>query len=310
MIDMIKLNKNADHTSGCVVAVGGFDGVHLGHRAMLSALVREARSRGVPSAVFSFSLSDRPKSNTALLAQEEEKQRLLATLGVDIVYVAPFSQIKDMQAEDFVLEVLYKRFNALAVVCGYDFRFGSERKGDCALIKRLLSEKGVSVVTPEPVTEGNAPISSTLIRGLIEQGSIERANTLLGRSFSFTAEVVSGRKLGRTLGFPTANQLYPKSLAVAKKGVYAVVCTLNGKRYGGVANIGTKPTVTDDESLLCESYLFGYEGACYGCEMKTELLSFIRAEKRFSSLDELKAQVESDKETAKKLLKEYGYNEI
>ncbi|MBO5915164.1 MAG: riboflavin biosynthesis protein RibF [Clostridia bacterium] len=309
-IEVIMLNKNASLANGCVIAVGGFDGVHLGHRAMLSALTEEAKRQKKPAAVFSFALSDRPKGNTALLASEDEKHRLLAESGVDAVYIASFSQIKNMTAEDFVLELLYKRFGAASVICGYDFRFGSGRKGDFLLIKSLLSDKGVSVVTPDAVTENGVPVSSTAIRTNIREGRIEQANKLLGRRFCFTAEIIKGRQLGRKLGFPTANQKYPSSLVSVRFGVYAVVCRISGKEYGGVANIGIKPTVDNCGEVLCETYLFGYNGDCYGEEMKTELVSFIRPEQKFDSLDLLRAQVDSDKETAKKLLKEYGYNEI
>ncbi len=296
-----KFRRDADIEKGCAVAVGGFDGVHIGHRAMISELVSESKRIALPAVVFTFDTDDSPKNDSKLLATAEKKNLLCSLLGVDAVVSVPFSEIRDISAGDFVKDVLFDFFGAKSVVCGYDFRFGRQREGDVTLIKDMLSSKGVSVVTPSAVMQDGVPVSSTLIRALIASGNIEKANSLLGCNFSFVGEVVHGKKLGRTLGFPTLNQKYPVSLAVPRFGVYAVRCKVNGRVCGGVANVGLKPTVGGETLPLCETHLFGFSGDCYGIVVETEFIAFIRGEERFDSLDSLKAQVLRDIDTAKKI---------
>ena len=302
---MMKFRHDADIDNGCAVAVGGFDGVHIGHRAMIVSLVNEAKRHSVPSVVFTFDAEDSPKSESSLLATDEKKNLLLASLGVDIVISVPFSEIRSMQAGDFVQSVFVDLLKAKSIVCGYDFRFGNNREGDVSFIKSLLSESGVTFITPNAVVLDGVPISSTLIRAHIANGDFEKANALLGYSFSFSGEVIHGRRLGRELGFPTINQKYPEHLAMPRFGVYAVKCSVDGKIYGGVANVGVKPTVGQEDMPLCETYLFDYSGDCYSSIAETEFVAFIREEKRFSSLDELKEQVLQDISVAKNLLKEF-----
>lgn len=298
-----KFRQSADIENGCAVAVGGFDGVHIGHRAMIEALVCEAREKSLPAVVFTFDTDDSPKSDASLLATSCKKESLLCALGVDMVVSARFSEIRNMSAGDFVNGVLFAFLNAKSVVCGYDFRFGNKREGDVFLIKDILIPKGLNIITPEAVKASGEPVSSTLIRSLISSGDVERANLLLGRRFSFDGEIVHGKKLGRTLGFPTINQKYPICLAEMRYGVYAVICNIDGVAYGGVANVGLKPTVGCEEQPLCETYLFGFSGDCYGKTAETEFVAFIREEQKFDSLDELKRRVESDMDSAKNILK-------
>lgn len=299
-----KFRNTADIEKGCAVAVGGFDGVHIGHRAMIMTLVNEAKRNSVPSVVFTFDANDYPKSEAKLLTTDEKKNSLLSSLGVDAVVSAPFSEIKDMSASDFIRNVFVGLLKAKSVVCGYDFRFGSNREGDVSLIRSMLSESGVSVITPNAVTLDGMPVSSTLIRNHIANGDFIKANALLGYSFSFNSEAVHGRMLGRTLGFPTVNQQYPLRLAIPRYGVYAVRCKIDGNIYGGVANIGVKPTVGIEDLPLCETHLFDYSGDCYGSDVETEFVAFIREEEKFSSLDALRKQVFCDISAAKNILKE------
>lgn len=302
-IKTIELNGKECHADGCAVAVGIFDGVHIGHRRMLSRLKTEAERLNVRAAVFSFDISDSPKGNRNLLATDEQKLSLLKQAGVDTVYSAPFSVFREMDARDFANELIFNTFGARSVVCGYDFRFGKDRSGDVSVMQEVLGPKNVSVITQPPLSENGIPVSSTYIRSLIADGNINEANRLLGREFSFSGEVIHGKKLGRTLGFPTVNQKYPQTLVMPCFGVYAVECVIDGNRYGGVANIGIKPTVGNAEEPLCESHIFGYSGDCYGKCIETYLVGFIRKEKRFDSLEELRIQVEQDKLCALQVLK-------
>lgn len=301
-VKITKLRIDADLNKGCVLAIGGFDGVHIGHRAMLSSLASESKRLNLPAAVFTFDMTDSPKGGAGLLSLWDEKLLLFAENGVDIVISAPFTAIKDMSACDFAEKLVFSAFGAKSVVCGYDFRFGNGREGESSLIKTLLSPKGVAVVTPSAVVFNETTVSSTHIRALIARGDTETANLLLGRSFCFTAEVIHGRQLGGTLGFPTINQKYPSALQTPAFGVYAVECVVGGERFGGVANIGVKPTVGAETEPICETYLFDYHGDCYGSLVRTELVAFIRGEERFNSLQLLKQQVERDKAAALAIL--------
>ncbi len=296
--DLIYLNENVNIDKGCVVAVGSFDGVHLGHQKMLSALKQEAERKGLPAAVFTFDCFDNPKA-TKLLALPKKKQELLKENGVDIMLSAPFSALKSMEAENFVNDILVGIMNGKTVVCGYDFRFGSQRKGDFKLINSL----GLETIMPSVYIDEDMPVSSTLVRALVSSGSIKKANKLLGRAFSFAGEIIHGAKLGRKLGFPTANQLYPENLVELPFGVYAVECKLDNKRYFGVANVGIKPTVSSENIPLCETYIFDYSGDCYGKNMEIGFLDFIRPEVRFSSVDRLRVQIEKDKLSALSYIK-------
>lgn len=295
-------NRSYNTNNGCAVAVGGFDGIHLGHRAMLSRLVSEARKRGLFSAVFTFDSDDSPKIGAKSLALQEKKLEIFKSLGIDAVYSVGFSELRNISAEDFAVRLLYGAINSRLIVCGYDFRFGKDRAGDVSLIESMLSQKGVEVITETAVEYLGEPISSTKIRRLISEGRVDEANSLLGRPFSFSGEVVHGRKLGRTLSFPTLNQIYPESLSRLRFGVYAVECVIDGEVYGGVANFGVKPTVGINEPV-CETNVFDFSADCYGKIIEIRFIAFIREETRFSSLLELKNQIEKDKEKAKTLLK-------
>lgn len=291
-IDFIALTDN-NKNSGCVAAVGSFDGVHLGHRAMLRAVREEAEKIGASSAVFTFNSDDNPKG-AKLLADSKKKLQLLKEEGVDVAVSAPFSALRETEAEDFA-EFLFESMGVKAIVCGYDFRFGKGRRGDADLIRNLLSPKGVKVITPPALFCGNDAVSSTAIRKLVASGEIAKANRLLGREFSFESTVSHGAKLGRTLGFPTINQTFPPELVLPKFGVYAVEAVADGRAYNGIANLGVKPTVSEDSVPICETHLFDFSGDCYGKNAEIKFLEFIREEKRFPSLEELKAQISRDK---------------
>lgn len=298
---LIHTSTETDLSRGCAVAVGSFDGVHIGHREMLSLLVAEAKKEGIPAVIFTFDSADSPKNGAKLLALPEKKAELLDMLGIDAVFTAAFSEFRNMPPVEFAEGLLYGTLNAKVVVCGYDFRFGMNRSGDVALIDKSLSPKGVRVVTASAVVDNGTPVSSTLVRGLIANGDVKSANRLLGRGFSFSASVESGARLGRELGFPTINQALPQGLVIPKLGVYAVICRLDGREYEAVANVGCKPTVSDEKIIGCESFMFGFSGDCYGKCVETEFVEFIRGEQRFDSVALLKAQVERDIETAKKI---------
>ena len=301
-VDIKKFRPEADIKNGCVVAVGSFDGVHIGHRRMIEILVSQSKRLCVPSVVFTFDPDDNPKSDAKLLASSEKKEELLSELGVDVVASALFSEIRSMSASDFAEGVLFGMLNSVCVVCGYDFRFGNGREGDVELIKRLLCPKGVEVITPDAVCDGGKPVSSTNLRALISDGSVDEANRLLLRKYSLSGIVERGAMLGRRLGFPTINQKIPKTAVCPRFGVYAVECLLDGKAYHGVANVGVKPTCGENHIPVCETFLFDFSGDCYGKKAEIFFVKFIREERKFTSLEELRVQVERDKASARSIL--------
>ena len=294
----------------CVLCLGNFDGVHKAHAMLVHAAVELAGKLGAVPGAFCFT---RPSGDYLFenapphLASTHRRISLLFDAGAQLAIVASFPIMREMSAEQF-LGYLEEQ-GCVGVVCGDDFRFGKKAAGNAQTLIDHFGKDRTVVVPPQTLDDGQR-ISSSAIRAALGQGNAERAAQMLGRSWTLCSKVYHGKHLGSDWGFPTANQKYPSSLVSARFGVYAVVCRLSGKEYGGVANIGIKPTVDNCGEVLCEVYLFGYNGDCYGEEMKTELVSFIRPEQKFDSLDLLRAQVDSDKEAAKKLLKEYGYNEI
>ncbi len=278
-----------------VVALGLFDGVHLGHAAVIDKACSLARSFGAVPAVFTFSVDgDRPdkKKNQGLITTDSVKHDLFERLGVSAVFTPKFEQIKDISAESFVNGVLIDALGANAIVCGHDFHFG---KGAAASVGELTVHAeqrrcGVWVVPAKKSPDGEV-ISSTRIRALLEEGKIKEANELLGYCYRIDFEVESGRHLGSKLGFPTINQAYAAGYAVPKFGVYAAAAFVKGKYYPAVANVGVKPTVGGVENPLAETYIMGVDSDLYGKHVNVSFLDFLRPEKKFDSIDELKRQI-------------------
>lgn len=283
-------------TDGCTAAIGFFDGVHLGHRAVIGAAVEAARRRGLPSVVFSFSTAEGTlpvKGGVKLLQSEGQRQKALEELGVDLLIAPDFAQIRDLTPERYARELLWEALGARAVFCGYDYRFGKGAAAGAQELSAYLAPFGVAVHSVPAVLDGGKPVSSTRIRQALERGDAAEAARLLGRPFAFELEVAHGRRLGRKLGFPTANQPFSDRMLCPRFGVYASTAVIDGKRYSGVTNIGIKPTVGSD-NVSAESYFIGFDGELYGKTIETSLLRFLRPERRFPSLDALREQIEAD----------------
>ena len=276
------------------LALGSFDGVHVGHRALLEAARTAAAECGAVPAVWTF---EKSPSGAPELTPKAEKLRIFAALGMRYAIVCPFEEVKSMPAKEFVSELLIGRLGVRAAVCGFNHRFGRGGAGDAALLERLMRESGGICRIIEPVTYGGAVVSSSRIRTALAEGQVEEAAAMLERPFALCAEVDHGRKLGRRLGFPTVNQRFPRGHALPGLGVYA--CRCMGR--AAVCNIGTRPTVTDSDEVICETHIIGYDGDLYGKELRVELLSFLRPEQKFASLEELSAQLERDINAASEL---------
>ncbi len=278
------------------VALGSFDGVHLGHEALLSACVEEARARGILSAAYTFlnhpgTLTGRP---VKLLTTPSEKAARFEELGLDAVIFGQFDEcFAALPPERFVREYLRERLAAKVCVCGFHYRFGAGGAGDAALLRRLCTAEGIEVRVIEPVTDRGELVSSSRIRALCEAGEVARAAELLGRPYALLSRVVEGKKLGRELGFPTINQVFPPDAVIPKKGVYETRLNLSGTVYRGVTNVGCRPTVKG-AGINAETHILGFSGDLYGQMVQVSFLRMLRPERKFGSLEELRAQIARD----------------
>ena len=267
------------------VALGTFDGVHKGHQAVLS-LPSDCRRIAVTFAS--------PPKGGELIMTNEEKCNALKKLGIDEIFLLDFNEVKDMPALDF-LDMICKKYNPAVFSCGFNNRFGKGAKGDTALLKEYCEKREIEFVCSEPVMQDGKVISSTFLRELLKNGEIASANELLYQPFSFEAEVIEGDRRGRTIGFPTVNQRYPENLVKIKFGVYKTKLIIDGKEYIGITDIGTRPTFAVDY-VISETYIKDFSGNLYGKSIKVVPLEFLREEKKFNSLDELKKQIAADLE--------------
>ncbi len=283
------------------VAAGLFDGVHLGHRAVIGKAAEITReNKDISAAVFTFDTATVTSKGGALgcILGREDKLSMLGQLGAEYVYSPDFASFKEYTAERFVKEVLHEKMRAKYVVCGIDFRFGKGASGNAEILKKLGEECGITVITVPPVSEENGrKISSTHIRELISAGEISEANALLGYDYFFTLPVISGNRIGRTIDFPTINQRLGAERAMPRFGVYASKAEVGGKTYFGITNVGVKPTVSDSKDVLAETYMIGFDGDLYGERVRLSLVKFIRPERKFGGIAELKAQIKNDVNT-------------
>ena len=305
--------ENLPLKGGCVLTIGNFDGVHLGHQALIGQTAAIAKKLGLPALVLSF--KQHPQSllsgeSFKYLLGAEDKERFIAAAGGDIYCPADFEKLRYTSPEDFVNGLILKDLGAKHVVCGYNFSFGKGGKGTPALLTALLGAQGVECSVLPRITVGGEHVSSTRLRALIAAGDMSTAAKLLGRLYSFNLPVVHGRRLGAKLGSPTINQRFPADRALPAFGVYAALCGIEGKLYGGVANIGVKPTVSTEKVPLCETNIFGFSDDLYGKEVRVYLCKHLRAEKRFDNLDALRAQIARDTSVAKAVLAEEGFDDM
>lgn len=291
-------DNNLPFKSKAIISIGNFDGVHIGHRILINFLSELSEKNQLPGIVFTF--AENPKNiltggTVKYITGTEEKMRYLEQNGAKNIYFADFGELCRLTPEEFTENILIEKFNAAVVVCGYDFKFGHGRTGNSETLKVLLRKKGVDCVVVPAVYRDGQPVSSTEIRRLIINGDVEKAEKLLGRPYGFMLPVIRGRQIGRSLGFPTINQIFPEYRIVPAYGVYAVICQANGAEYKGIANIGIRPTVSKTiDRPLCETHLFGFNGELYNHNVIVKLKKRIRSETKFESLEQLKEQIYKD----------------
>ncbi|MDD3446014.1 MAG: bifunctional riboflavin kinase/FAD synthetase [Zavarzinia sp.] len=309
MLIVDRLDAIPPRAQGAVLALGNFDGVHRGHRSLIEEARAIAGEMGVPAGVMTFEPHPRvlfnPETPPFRLTPMADKLRELAALGVEQTVVLPFdAPLAAMRAEDFVLELLVKRLRMVHIVVGHDFCFGKSRSGDIALLRYMGEMEGFGVTVIDPVGDNDcAPencFSSSGIRRALQAGDMAAANAQLGRAWSVTGTVARGDQRGRTIGFPTANLSLGDYLRPAL-GVYAVEVVLDdGRKLPGVANLGRRPTFGKlDENL--EVHLFDFAEDIYNRRIEVRLLAFLRPERKFAGLDELKAQIATDSAAARRI---------
>ncbi len=289
-----------------VVATGFFDGVHVGHRLVIRQLVEAAAVRGDESMVITFwphprNVLQKEARSLRLLTTLQEKKRILQELGVDNVEVLPFTKDFSAMTTQEYLRMLMERFGAKTILLGYDNRVGSDAM-DSDQVAGTAGDLGLEVIRTAMVpSEQGYAVSSTKIRNLLEAGDVQGAASMLGYEYSLHGVVVAGNRVGRTLGFPTANmQLYEPLKLVPGNGVYFVKVETVGKSLFGMCNIGHRPTVSAGNARTIETNIFGFDEDIYGLDIRVTFLRKIRDEVRFASLDELKAQLSRDRDSCLK----------
>ena len=306
------LSDLPETTRGAVLAIGNFDGVHLGHQQVIADARALAAAKNAPLGVMLFDPHPQqffaPDAPPFRLTRLVTRAALLADLGVDFTLALPFdATMAACEAEDFISDILLAQLGVSAVCVGYDFCFGKGRRGNFAMLQDIGGEMGFETFATEAVLQPNStsPFSSSAIRNFLRDGDPEQAAQLMGHAFAIEAEVQKGDQRGRTIGFATANMPL-HDYVLPKFGVYAVSAEVldgafAGQTLKGVANLGMRPTVGTDKPRL-ESHFFDFEGDLYGANLRVSLLHFIRPEQKFDGLDALKAQISMDIDQAREML--------
>lgn len=287
-----------------VITIGTFDGVHMGHKVILQQIVKHAKEAGGESILITFEPHPRkliaPDQPLKILTPLEQKLQLVLNEGVDHVVVAPFTQaFAGLSAEAYIKDFLVAKFKPKAIVIGYDHRFGHDRAGDIDLLKKYAATHSYTVYEIPAQLIEEATVSSTKIRNAIQAGHVSEATQMLGRHYSITGTVISGAKLGRTIGFPTANvQPQDADQLIPEKGVYAIQLQWKGQAYNGMLNIGNRPTVSNELTLHIEAHLFDFKEDIYNEMVEIIFVQRLRDEVKFPSLDALKEQLQKDKAAA------------
>ncbi len=272
------------------IALGTFDGVHIGHRSVIKAAV----GSGFKAVAVAF--PEPPKSiisgDKRLLTSPIAKKKMLENEGIKEVFYLDFAKIRDNSPHEF-LNFLKNEFDPAVICCGFNYRFGKNGEGDVLLIEEFCNKNGIEFIKAVPVDIDGVTVSSTYIRDLLEEGKISVANRLLGQPFGFFGAVIKGDRRGRTIGFPTINQLYPEDIAKVKYGVYKSETLVGGKKYNSITNIGIRPTY-ENGVVSAETYIIDFSGDLYGEVAYVQLIDFLREERKFSSIEELKENIEND----------------
>lgn len=288
------------YKSGTVAALGNFDGLHIGHMAVINAAKEMAEKNGAKPCALIFTehpLSVLSGKAPVTLFTEDIRNRILTEIGVDICNL-DFRSLMNMTPEMFFEKIVIEMMGAVGVCCGFNYSFGKQGAGTPDLLKKLCEDRGIEFYMAPEIDYLGVPVSSTRIRSLIENGDMENANAMLGRAFTYRQLVVDGDKRGRLFGTPTINQYLPSELVEPRHGVYMSKTFVDGKAYYSVTNVGIRPTIGAGP-VSSETYILDFDGNLYGKYVEVSLLRYIRSEKKFASVEELMDQIKRDAETVR-----------
>jgi len=288
-----------------VLCLGNFDGVHLGHRALVSeALTQKAqlltKYTDIKCGVWFFGRAPHDiisNQSTPKLTDLDQKLEIFSELGLDVAFIYEYEEVGHLSPEDFVRDILRKECGCIYAVCGYNFKFGKNAVGDATLLTHLMDDNATVV---DRIELGKKNVCSSEIRSLISEGQIEEANLLLGRRYSIHGTVVQGKQLGRKLGIPTINQSLIGNVAIPKNGIYVTRTLIDGRWLPSVSNVGVRPSVENGANVNCETYILEFDGNLYGQNIRVEFIKRLRDEIKFESIELLTKQINKDIEEAKK----------
>lgn len=278
------------------IALGIFDGVHLGHKAVIGEALKY-KSMGLKTGIFTFSAEDmRIKQGRELhyILDNNSKLNMLKSMGVDTILCPKFNDVKNMSGLEFAKDILSNRMHAKVVVCGQRFRFGKGATCDYNDLIDYGKTFGFTVKVMQSIASNGGIVSSSKIRTLLSEGNVKEANALLGYNYYINNLVVHGTQIGRTINVPTINQLFGERQVIAKFGVYRSITTIDGIEYPSMTNVGVKPTVTNEGVPVAETHIIGYSGDLYNRVVKVSLCDYVRPEHKFNSIEELKQAIYND----------------
>ena len=293
-----KLNRFLEEGTYSYVALGSFDGLHSGHLSLVNKIIELANENKGKSIVYTFKNHPRTLIKGAtppkLLMDNESKEEILEALGVDLIYFEEFNEEYMKLTPEGFIKYLCEKFKVKGIVVGFNYRFGYKNVGNIEMLKELSTKYGYELYVMEPCNYEDEVISSTRIRNELLSGNVDKAMKMLNRPYCIKGKVVHGKKLGRAIGFPTANLDYSKEALIPKKGVYYTNVQWQGKIYKGITSVGNNPTVNGDK-LTIETYILDFNNDLYGHNIKVYFIKKIRDEKKFNSIDDLVMQLKKDK---------------
>lgn len=300
---MIVIDNSQALKDNTVVAIGNFDGVHLGHRVLVDRVIDLAKKSKLKSVICTFNNHTtsitKTRQNQGLLMCNEQKINTFRDMNVDYLYLINFNKdIMHLSPKSFIKDLLIDKLNAKSVVVGFNFRFGYKATGDAEYLKKLSNELGFEAIIIPPLYKDKVVVSSTYIRQLIRMGNIKKANELLGRPYSIKGKVVSGKGIGKVMGFPTANIKMIDNYVIPKRGVYKTIAKINGHSYLSITNVGNNPTFNENK-ISIETHILSFNNNIYNQLLEVTFLDYIRDEKKFRTKNELVKQIMSDIEYVK-----------
>lgn len=289
----LKTMQICEIADSTVVALGTFDGAHLGHMSVFSSCIRLAKSLGVKSAVYTFSTLPKNSFSNAsegAIFTLEEKIRAIREVGIDYLCIEDFENVCSLSGDEFLSSVLVGSMRAIGACCGFNFRFGRGAEYGVHELEQFFKSRGGCVNICEKITLDDITLSSSYLRRLVESGDVERLLSI-SRPYSIYSRVEHGKELGRKIGIPTINQLFPSGKVIPRRGVYITECEIGEDVYPSVTNVGVRPTVESGATINMETHIIGYDGALYGSYVRVNFYKLLREERKFESIDEMMAEI-------------------